>query len=973
MAIADLTRCVSVAAADDATPSYDVFISYARATDFRLARRLENFLEQFHELRLPDGQTLPQLSVCVDGTDFTMRNLAGAGSEMVHDAIEAVIDHYLARSRLLLVLCSSGAVRSRYVEHEIDWFREHRSVCDLLLAVTDGDPVGHPAVVFPTAVRPRPDRTWPWYDMRRTRWWERWWPGGRFDESRIRLAADVLQKYGFELAELYPPWRREQRQRWWRQAAAAAGAFIAIAVATGWGYNNFRHWIEERTLSYSRHLAQQSTEQIRQDPELALLLAREAVDTLSQAGIGRDDLGVRRALRRALGASHVRLRLAPAKARDVRQATWNADGTRVLTLADDGSRNDRLRVWDAASGRPIGRSFIHGGGVLDALLSPDGRRAVTLGQDRRAWIWREHAGRWSRHGEPIALGDSLLRGAMRADGRQVALAEMGTSIQVWNLDAAAPAFALRIPTPGRAVTAIDYSPSGGELVWGAGGAVYRYVFDEHRRQDGPVSTQRINGVRFTPDGARVVVARDNRVDLWTPGSADMLEPFARFPSAVTAAAVRMQGDLLLAASDDGTVSIMALADGQPVSTLRGHDGGVHTAAFSPDGRRVLSASSDGTARIWAVEPEAVQVVELEHQVGRLAFDRRGERLAIADRAAFTTRIWDPHNGYGGAVVRSGTGAPRALAFSDDGAMLLIGAADHSAQPWDSRGGTAIGQPLGMLAAAVEFADIDPAGRHALIASQTDAQAWALPAGERPVVELRRDEPILAARFTPAGDAMAVVGQRGLELWPLAGGAPRAFTLDDGAPITTAAFSRDRHVAAAAAGNRVWLWDLRAAEQPARQVLQPEAVSRIAVSGTGSVLAAAGEAHVMLWNVGTAAALGAPVARDGVSALAFDDGGTLLAIGGDSGRVDILQTATGQRIGRVETATDGGPGRSGRIQALAFSPGGEFLAIGGDGAVARIFRREHFAPVEQLLALAAERTTRPLSASERAVYLQSPEL
>ena len=34
--------------------------------------------------------------------------------------------------------------------------------------------------------------------------------------------------------------------------------------------------------------------------------------------------------------------------------------------------------------------------------------------------------------------------------------------------------------------------------------------------------------------------------------------------------------------------------------LRGHEDGVTSAAFSPDGTKVLTASKDGTARIWQV-------------------------------------------------------------------------------------------------------------------------------------------------------------------------------------------------------------------------------------------------------------------------------------------------------------------------------------------------------------------------------------
>jgi hypothetical protein len=38
--------------------------------------------------------------------------------------------------------------------------------------------------------------------------------------------------------------------------------------------------------------------------------------------------------------------------------------------------------------------------------------------------------------------------------------------------------------------------------------------------------------------------------------------------------------------------------GEEVAVLRGHEGGVRSAAFGPDGKRIVTASDDNTARVW---------------------------------------------------------------------------------------------------------------------------------------------------------------------------------------------------------------------------------------------------------------------------------------------------------------------------------------------------------------------------------------
>jgi dipeptidyl aminopeptidase/acylaminoacyl peptidase len=56
---------------------------------------------------------------------------------------------------------------------------------------------------------------------------------------------------------------------------------------------------------------------------------------------------------------------------------------------------------------------------------------------------------------------------------------------------------------------------------------------------------------------------------------------------------------IVTASEDKTARIWDVTTGQSISEpLKGHDGGVTSAAFSPDGRRIVTASEDKTARVW---------------------------------------------------------------------------------------------------------------------------------------------------------------------------------------------------------------------------------------------------------------------------------------------------------------------------------------------------------------------------------------
>jgi WD40 repeat protein len=52
------------------------------------------------------------------------------------------------------------------------------------------------------------------------------------------------------------------------------------------------------------------------------------------------------------------------------------------------------------------------------------------------------------------------------------------------------------------------------------------------------------------------------------------------------------------------------SSGKEIVALRGHNGVVWSATFSPDGSRVITASGDKTARIWDVQAATMSTREL---------------------------------------------------------------------------------------------------------------------------------------------------------------------------------------------------------------------------------------------------------------------------------------------------------------------------------------------------------------------------
>src|SRR5271166_1923060 len=75
-------------------------------------------------------------------------------------------------------------------------------------------------------------------------------------------------------------------------------------------------------------------------------------------------------------------------------ALFAADGRRILSWSDDKT----LRLWDAATGAPIGEPMKHDDGVRGALFAADGRRILSWSQDKTLRLWDAATGAASCRG-----------------------------------------------------------------------------------------------------------------------------------------------------------------------------------------------------------------------------------------------------------------------------------------------------------------------------------------------------------------------------------------------------------------------------------------------------------------------------------------------------------------------------------------------------------------------------------------------
>ncbi len=114
--------------------------------------------------------------------------------------------------------------------------------------------------------------------------------------------------------------------------------------------------------------------------------------------------------------------------------------------------------------------------------------------------------------------------------------------------------------------------------------------------------------------------------------------------------------------------------------LRGHNGPVVGAAYSPDGERIVTASFDQTARVWDAQSGEKEQVLRGHraEVISAAFspDGRSNVTGSTDR---TATVWDAASGTRARVLYGHSAPVVSVAYSPDRRAILTASLDGTAR------------------------------------------------------------------------------------------------------------------------------------------------------------------------------------------------------------------------------------------------------------------------------------------------------
>jgi WD40 repeat protein len=267
----------------------------------------------------------------------------------------------------------------------------------------------------------------------------------------------------------------------------------------------------------------------------------------------------------------------------------------------------------------------------------------------------------------------------------------------------------------------------------------------------------ISRLEYLPDGQRVVTGSDDgTVKVWNLENGEQEGTSMEHESEVYDLAVTRDGTRIISSDVDGNIKVWNVESHEIVKEWIDPDGGIDI-ALSPDDR--LIAVSDETVAFYTMEGRQVNhPIEVgSYYVSALSFSPDGKKLACCTRddirvydVASGTLILGPLRGHQGYVSN--------VLWSRDGSRLFSASNDKTIRCWNSDTGEQIGHPWTGHTNWIRSLSLSPDGSILASASwDNTVRFWDTTTGNPIGQHLQHDNRVKAVRFSPSGESVASTG------------------------------------------------------------------------------------------------------------------------------------------------------------------------------------------------------------------------
>ncbi len=457
----------------------------------------------------------------------------------------------------------------------------------------------------------------------------------------------------------------------------------------------------------------------------------------------------------------------------------------------------------------------------------------------------------------------------------------------------------------------------------------------HHNQNGLRERLRLkgDGVTISPDGKILATIDDNIVRVWNATTGEQLQELKGHQSGVRSVVFSPDGKQIATASDDKTARLWDASTGEQLHQLSGHLHMVESVVFSPDGKQLATASWDKTARLWnaSTGEQLHQLSGHLHMVESVVFSPDGKQLATA--SGKTARVWNASTGEQLQELKGHLNEVRSVVFSHDGKQLATASRDKTARVWDASTGEQLQELKGHIDVVTSVV-FSPDGKQLATASwDKTARLWNASTGEQ-LQELKgHQSSVTSVVFSPDGKQLATASHDNTaRVWDASTGELTQTLNGHQNYLTSVVFiSADgKQVATASDDKTARVWDASTGEQLQELSGHQNEVRSVVFSPDGKQVATASDDKTArVWDASTGELLQELKGHQSfVKSVAFSPDGKQVATASWDTTARVWNATTGEQLQELEHQI--------WVMSVVFSPDGKQLATASWDNTARVW-------------------------------------
>jgi len=370
----------------------------------------------------------------------------------------------------------------------------------------------------------------------------------------------------------------------------------------------------------------------------------------------------------------------------ITDVSFSSDGKYLATAAGNGM----VKLWQTSNSNLI-KSYPHQTQINSLSFSPDGKLLAVATIDGKVNIWnRDGTLQQTLTGHNGEVLDTKFAPNLINNQRyELASTSVDKTIRLWQVVSSHS-------SEQGAIYSVAVSPTSPDIFAAAGWdnkiTIWRKNPDGTQKliRTLPGHQETIAQIQFSPDGKLIASASwDKTIKLWSAENGSLINTLKSHQDGVTSLAFSQEtnGYLLVSGSEDKTVKLWQITNNKTelLKTFTGHTDSVKTVAI--DGNLIASGGYDQTIKLWNLKGELLQTLTGHNlAITSLQFSPDDHTLASASWDN-TIKLWQIKNsGKEIKELNTFTGhqdGVTSLSFNADGTVLASGSGDRNIKLWNT--------------------------------------------------------------------------------------------------------------------------------------------------------------------------------------------------------------------------------------------------------------------------------------------------